>query len=686
MVVKSTQIASSDELVRSNAIHIFAYLKELAQLRTKVVRDCQDYEDLIWFNDIPKEQGCFTIAWGTKTEGHDDEWIEIRKMREPPCPKPPMICSDWVVTKDLLDSKTPPTLKDKIPKPDRNGELRYAYLRENPEVEKAWKKYLKDSWEPWAEAHRRWESVQSMYGKLFNIYQQQKRLGEAFELVLGLGLLVWITKTGQRVRRHILVGHTNILFDANSGTIRVGPSADGTKLALEVDMLEPSERPVPDLERGLENALEEGSETPWDRSLMEPIIRGFVNAIDERGLYEENLEPIKEFKPTANARFAPALILRKRTSRNLVTAFNAILEQLKKNGSIPFNIGRICQITEDHARGGDTGEEKFKKDDLGGILFPLPSNEEQLEIANRLSSHRSILVQGPPGTGKSHTIANLICHLLAHGKRVLVTSQTPRALKVLAEKIPNEVLALCVSVLGNDIASLSNLEASAQKIMETLTHWNDRESKSTIDKLESQLYELRKRKAEVEVKLRELREIETQKFSVAGGTYSGTAQAIGKRLAQESPEHDWFPDKINEGATIPFGSNSFQKLLKCYRDLLKEKTEEILRPVVRTEDLPTVEELLNLIRLERTTYEILQQYELRKSDPAFPILLKTEKSDRDYLEKTLNDLLVFLKKLNTERCLWIPQAKNDVLSGHDQFWRNLHERTKNHLGGMRGRS
>jgi hypothetical protein len=100
MVVKSTQIASSDELVRSNAIHIFAYLKELAQLRTKVVRDCQDYEDLIWFNDIPKEQGCFTIAWGTKTEGHDDEWIEIRKMREPPCPKPPMICSDWVVTKD----------------------------------------------------------------------------------------------------------------------------------------------------------------------------------------------------------------------------------------------------------------------------------------------------------------------------------------------------------------------------------------------------------------------------------------------------------------------------------------------------------------------------------------------------------------------------------------------------------
>jgi putative protein kinase ArgK-like GTPase of G3E family len=40
-------------------------------------------------------------------------------------------------------------------------------------------------------------------------------------------------------------------------------------------------------------------------------------------------------------------------------------------------------------------------------------------------------VQGPPGTGKSHTIANLICHLLATGNKVLVTAQTKRALEVL---------------------------------------------------------------------------------------------------------------------------------------------------------------------------------------------------------------------------------------------------------------
>ena len=679
VIDQSDQMFRNDELVRANAIHVFTYLKELAQLRTKVVRDCLDYEDLIWFSDIPKEQGCYTIAWGIKTEEHDDVWIEVRKMREPPCPKTPAICTEWVVTKELLDTKTSPILKDKIPKPDPTGELGYAYLNENPEVEKVWKKYLKDSWEPWAETHRHWESVQSIYGKLFNIYQQQKRLGEAYELVLGLGLLVWITKNGQRVRRHILVGQANILFDANRGIIRVDRSADGTKLALEVDMLEPGERPVPDLERGLEGALGEISETPWDRSLVEPIIRGFVNAIDERGLYEGNIEPLKEFKPTANSRFAPALILRKRTSRNLVTSFSHILEGLKKKDPIPFNIRRICQITDDRHPTSDSENAEPQEDNFEEILFPLPSNEEQLEIAKRLSSHRSLLVQGPPGTGKSHTIANLICDLLAHGKRVLVTSQTPRALKVLAEKIPDEVSPLCVSVLGNDIASLNNLEASAQKITETLTHWSDRESQSIIDKLENRLFEVKQKKAEVEVKLRELREIETYKFSMLGGAYSGTAQAIAKKLAEESADHDWFPDKIDNSVPIPFDSNSFKKLLKSYRDLPEEKVKEISRPIVRVEDLPSVEVLLNLIKLERTTYELLREYESKKSDPAFPILLGAEKSDRENLNQTLSDLLIFLEKLRTEKCAWVPQSITDMLPGRDQFWRNLHENTKRHL-------
>ena len=69
------------------------------------------------------------------------------------------------------------------------------------------------------------------------------------------------------------------------------------------------------------------------------------------------------------------------------------------------------------------------------VLFGKEANQEQFRIAQRLNQHGSVLVQGPPGTGKSHTIANLIGHLLAHGQSVLVTSHTTKALRVLRDHV-----------------------------------------------------------------------------------------------------------------------------------------------------------------------------------------------------------------------------------------------------------
>ena len=83
------------------------------------------------------------------------------------------------------------------------------------------------------------------------------------------------------------------------------------------------------------------------------------------------------------------------------------------------------------------------------ILFPKPWNEEQMQIVNRLEREPCVLVKGPPGTGKSHTIANLICHLLARGDRVLVTAQAQKGLAVLRELLPGDVRDLSVTALGS---------------------------------------------------------------------------------------------------------------------------------------------------------------------------------------------------------------------------------------------
>ena len=98
------------------------------------------------------------------------------------------------------------------------------------------------------------------------------------------------------------------------------------------------------------------------------------------------------------------------------------------------------------------------------VYLAKPANAEQLRIAKLLAQNPGVLVQGPPGTGKTHTIANLIGHLLALGRKVLVTSQKPQALAVLKEKLPEALRPLCISDTGekNDIEQ--TVKAFTQKV------------------------------------------------------------------------------------------------------------------------------------------------------------------------------------------------------------------------------
>ncbi len=78
---------------------------------------------------------------------------------------------------------------------------------------------------------------------------------------------------------------------------------------------------------------------------------------------------------------------------------------------------------------------------------------------------RITVVQGPPGTGKSLTIANLACHLVASGKRVLVTSQKDKALQVVDEMLNGlELAQLPMTLLRQDRESKKQLRERLESI------------------------------------------------------------------------------------------------------------------------------------------------------------------------------------------------------------------------------
>lgn len=68
-------------------------------------------------------------------------------------------------------------------------------------------------------------------------------------------------------------------------------------------------------------------------------------------------------------------------------------------------------------------------------ITPLSLSDSQENVIKSLENNTFVAVYGPPGTGKSQTIVNLVSHLIANGKTVLVASRMDKAVDVVAERL-----------------------------------------------------------------------------------------------------------------------------------------------------------------------------------------------------------------------------------------------------------
>lgn len=94
---------------REKAVRLFTYLKELIQVRTAVVRDWSRYESVLWFHEIPRERGCYSIIWDDDKE-ESGPWLEVEKQNEPIVPSAPETCSPWLTLANLNDSVQEPNV------------------------------------------------------------------------------------------------------------------------------------------------------------------------------------------------------------------------------------------------------------------------------------------------------------------------------------------------------------------------------------------------------------------------------------------------------------------------------------------------------------------------------------------------------------------------------------------------
>lgn len=679
----------SDLQANSPALRLAQYLREFVSLRASTVRDVTKYDSVIWFGDMPQETECFSPAWVDGCET-DDPWLEVRKQQFEPMPTPPKDILPWVDEKALkCASEQIPPLKLYIKVEDKKAQrlddepppLVDAYIDDYPEIKASYSKY-RSRWQNWSDEYRRRQKIQDLYARLFRLHTQQRKQGELFELVLGLGLLDWQAPVGGKVRRHVVTARVELEFKPDKGVMRIIPPSDGSKFHLEDDMLEVELRPDRSEYQAVQMQLDHIGDEIWDESLMQEALKHWAGALSADSLWSADLRPLFADKKNPTLSFAPALILRKRTQTGMVRIYDAMIQQLvSEKTNIPKGWGGLIDDIEEQESGGESnnqglGQTSSLKENEADIYFPLAANKEQRRIVQAINRQRGVLVQGPPGTGKSHTIANLICHLLATGKRVLITAETSRALQVLKSKLPEEVQPLCVSLLGQGGDAFAELNNAVQGITTRQATYTPGDYETRIAEIESDLDKKRRQLAEIDSEIRSLREDETYPHQIADGAYFGSASAIAERVASERENYCWLKLPCGAKAQPPVGRDTILKWLEICGRYPQDKIEEAKLKLPASAELVDPEEFTTIVTKETAAKDDLRKFDSCRRHNAYPHLCSL-------LPEQLNELRQNLKNLDENRLelirtasAWAQTALKDLLIGRRSRWEAILERSE----------
>ena len=366
---------------------------------------------------------------------------------------------------------------------------------------------------------------------------------------------------------------------------------------------------------------------------------------------------------------------RHRTERSFIRAFQEIIDQLETGKTVPESVSDFVSVSGEPRQGSVTSD-GGNGARLDETYFPLPANDAQREIVRRLTANRGVLVQGPPGTGKSHTIVNLICHALATGQRVLVTSHAVRALKVLRRMVRDrapDLAPLSVVLLGDNREALLAMEESVQGITTRQNTWSAAESEATISSLERELDRERRREAEVLADLRAIRERETEQDAKFG--YRGTLARIADTLRHERESLSWVHDETPEDVEPPLFAAEFDELVSLCKNGPVSQWEAGGRVNVELEGLPTIDAFEHAVRVEHEAGATYEGDEQTRQRPEYRRLEPLNEEDRSNLAIGLGKLVALIERIERRPLPWTEGAAKQILGDFERTWRQLHQDT-----------
>ena len=537
---------------------------------------------------------------GVHLNSEDEVWLSIDRLHET---RPPELKSavlqPWVemtqgveqepklkistdlashITSDTYQLTSPVTVDSKqtpihipaflsnhdMPSVDSKQSLMLEDFDQKELVKSQFKQYLDNRWKPWAEEEKRRRKTIRLYAELFTLKQQlEGGIVEAqIELVWGIGLGIW-NSNGTSVSYPLLTQLVEVSLNPVTAAIEVRPRMVAPRL--EVDWYAATDNPgVVEVERiGKEFlAKPDFSFSPFDRLSFDPLLRTAVTHLDPSGVYWPNEVSAEERnlpKAGESLKVTDTWVIFVRPRSNSI--FLQDLESLKKaiersesDGTLPDAVAAIVtdpSTVNDEivlptfrgiSMGGGSGDATGVSGKADDLFFPMPFNDEQVKIVQLLEVFDGVVVQGPPGTGKTHTIANVICHYLANGKRVLVTSMKDPALAVLHEKLPDEIKPLAIPLLSSEQAGMRQFEASIKRIASEIQGLDRSAYQRDIKYLEESIDGLHARLAKIGFEVSQWAKKNLERINLDGDAVE--PQDAAREVVEHVGQFEWFPDKI----------------------------------------------------------------------------------------------------------------------------------------------
>lgn len=581
------------ELQKQRIHDLYRFLREANQLRFRPVRRLQDQPRSVDLLSLPPHPS-IQITRPVPSEGGSEVPDQLVSIRRPPitrCPVPPQEIAEWLVAGWDNPSKDAVFVESRN-SVDDGGQTVTEFFEDVPKRLSTFREWHLQR-AAWASPEIAARAAMSAFEIFYEIYSALEKDGEQLELLIGDGHFAWRTKSEHDglidINHPVLLKRVELRFDPNKPeftiheTDREPELYSGLFIDLEGVQLASLKK------RQDELSISGYHPFGWDDT--DAFLKAFIQAISPlKGTYS-NFPCAPSDTPQLWR--SPVLILRKRVT-GIANAIDAIIDNIEKQVVFPPALAQITGTVENAWPGGGLGGDAgagpgqvatATRDLSDDILLAKEANEEQIQIIKRLQHSGSVIVQGPPGTGKTHTIGNIIGHLLAHGKSVLVTSHTTKALRVLRDKVPDMLQPLCVSVLGSDGDARRQLESSIAAITERLTQGNASDLLAQAQRMAAERIRLLTKVRELDQQRRTALENEYREITVNGRDFSPSDAA--RYVAQHRDTHSWVSSPVKLGASVTLSGEELVRLYTLGSQFSVEEEQDSRRPLPDMSTIPT---------------------------------------------------------------------------------------------------